>query len=68
MTENVEEFHGTKERTVRFTKPGNTIKNVVSAKLIKTGTECNETSGMNGIQSEGAEVKARKVYVESSTQ
>ena len=43
---------------------GNTIKIIVNGKLMNTATECNETSGMIGIQSEGAEIEVRKIYVE----
>ena len=64
MLEHGEESHGTKEPTFCLTKAGNTIKNVVSGKLMKTATECNETSGITGLHSEGAEVEVRKICVE----
>lgn len=31
---------------------------------VNAATECNETWGVIGIQSEGAETKLRKIYVE----
>ena len=43
---------------------GNTIKIIVNGKLMNTATECNETAGMIGIQSEGAELEVRKIFVE----
>ena len=44
---------------------GNTIKIIVNGQLMNTATECNEASGMIGLQSEGAELEVRKVFVES---
>ena len=43
---------------------GNTIKIIVNGKLMNTATECNETAGMIGLQSEGAEMEVRKVYLD----
>ncbi|MEP6671961.1 MAG: DUF1080 domain-containing protein [Chthoniobacter sp.] len=43
---------------------GNSIKIIVNGKLMNTATECTENSGMIGIQSEGAEVEVRKIFVE----
>jgi hypothetical protein len=43
---------------------GNTIKIIVNGKLMNTATECTESSGMIGIQSEGAEIEVRKIFIE----
>ena len=37
---------------------------IVNGKLMNIATECNETSGMIGIQSEGTEIEVRKIYAE----
>jgi len=43
---------------------GNNVKVFVNGKLVNEGTECNLSSGMIGIQSEGAEIEVRKIFVE----
>jgi hypothetical protein len=43
---------------------GNTVKIIVNGQLMNTATECNETAGMIGIQSEGAEMEVRKIFVD----
>ena len=43
---------------------GNTIKIIVNGKLMNTATECNETAGMIGIQSEGGEIEVRKISLD----
>lgn len=42
----------------------NSIKILVNGKLMNTATECNLTSGMIGLQSEGGAIEVRKVYLE----
>ena len=43
---------------------GDTIKSFVNGKLMNVGTQCNVTSGMIGMQCEGAELEISKMFVE----
>jgi hypothetical protein len=43
---------------------GDVIKIIVNGKLMNTATDCNESAGFIGIQSEGAELEIRKIFLE----
>ena len=43
---------------------GNTVKAYINGKFMNETTECTVSSGAIGIQSEGAEIEIRKVYLE----
>jgi hypothetical protein len=43
---------------------GNSVKAYINGKLMNETTECTISSGAIGIQSEGAEIEIRKMYIE----
>jgi hypothetical protein len=50
--------------TVQAVCQGNSVKAFVNGKLMNETTECTVTSGFIGIQSEGAELEIRKMFLE----